>query len=229
MLHSNPFAVFWLSNPYFLLASAHLYFLNLFSIITAKTVAVVLFDEGNQESTLKRTSYKTMATFGTLSILWIMRLSGHLPHPPPPPSMKRKFAHLRQIRLNQGLPTLQFPKMCGSSLESPPQCFPRNASFFPIAHDHYIKILTWLRGFLVILCIWFGFLCHWALKSLPGIERQWILEKLQFWPYHGSAALLGVILEFKHIERGLINGNQRFLYSRHRDTAEISDTKGLCF
>ena len=169
-----------------------------------------------------------MVTLGTLSILWIMRLSG----PPPSPAQhETQFAHLRQIRLNQGPPTLQFPKMCGSSLESPPQCFPGNASFFPIAHDQYIKILTCLRGFLVILCIWFGFLCHWALKSLPGIERQWILEKLQFWPHHGSVALLGVILEFKHIERGLINGNQRFLYSCHRDkvTAEISDTKGLCF
>ena len=46
---------------------------------------------------------------------------------------------------------------------------------FPIAHIWYIKILTWLRGFLVLFC--FG-LVFFVLKSLLAIARQWSRKKL---------------------------------------------------
>ena len=46
---------------------------------------------------------------------------------------------------------------------------------FPIAHIRYIKILTWLRGFLVLLC--FG-LVFFVLESLLAIARQWSRKKL---------------------------------------------------
>ena len=52
-------------------------------------------------------------------------------------------------------------------------CF--SVLWMPIAHVRYVKILTWLPGFLVIFLflVWFSLL----LKSLLGIARQWSFEK----------------------------------------------------
>ena len=50
-----------------------------------------------------------------------------------------------------------------------------SSSSLRIAHVRYMKILTWLRGFLVIIFI-FG-LVFFVLKSLLEIARQWSHEK----------------------------------------------------
>ena len=47
-----------------------------------------------------------------------------------------------------------------------------------IAHFRYIKILTWLRGFLVIFSIFV--LVFFVLKSLLGIATQWSHVKFAF-------------------------------------------------
>ena len=55
-----------------------------------------------------------------------------------------------------------------------------NENTFPFNQGQYIKILTWLQGFLVIYSIFdLDFL---LLKSLLGIATQWSRENLQFVP-----------------------------------------------
>ena len=65
-----------------------------------------------------------------------------------------------------------------------------------IALVRFIKVLTWLRGFLVIfLCLVWSSLCSglfWELQDNGDVRN------LQFWPWS-----LGVMLEFEHIKRGL--------------------------
>ena len=56
---------------------------------------------------------------------------------------------------------------------------PHPGKCYTIAHGLYIKILSWLRGFLVIFSI-FG-LVFFVLKSLLGIARQWSRGKFVIW------------------------------------------------
>lgn len=50
-----------------------------------------------------------------------------------------------------------------------------------IAHVRCIKILTWFRGFLVILRVLYYFgLVFFVLNTLLGIAQKWSREKLQF-------------------------------------------------
>ena len=68
--------------------------------------------------------------------------------------------------------------------------------FKRIAHVRYIEFKHDSEAFWSFFYIWFGLR---ELKSLLGITRQWSREKLQYCPYS-----LGIMLEFKYIERGLL-------------------------
>ena len=70
-----------------------------------------------------------------------------------------------------------------------------SSSRLRIAHVRYIKILTWLRGFLVIFLylVWFSLRSSLFWKFLDN----GVVKNLQFWPLN-----LGVMLEFWYIERG---------------------------
>ena len=72
------------------------------------------------------------------------------------------------------------------------------------AHVWYIKILAWLRGFLVIF-LWLFDLVFFVLKSLLGITRQWSHEKFAIFTLKPrSDAISLLVSKIKMIGRNAI-------------------------
>ena len=72
-----------------------------------------------------------------------------------------------------------------------------SSSSLRIAHVRYMKILTWLRGFLVIIFI--SGLVSLCLSLFWKLRDNGVMKNVQLWPQN-----LGVMLEFSYIERGLL-------------------------